>query len=165
MKEALLRTDKELQDIYQRHVKTIYRVCFAYMKNKADTEDAVQNTFMKLLGYKGRFQDEEHEKAWLIVTATNLCKDFLRHWWQKKEPLEAYENLCSQSPFEIDETLEAVLKLPDRYKTTIYLYYYEGYTSPEIARILHKPQSTIRNYLHEARKLLREKLGGEFNEE
>jgi RNA polymerase sigma-70 factor (ECF subfamily) len=135
------------------------------MKNKADTEDAVQNTFMKLFGYKGLFQNEEHEKAWLIVAAENLCKDFLRHWWRKNVPLTEYENLCSRSPFEIDETLEAVLSLPNKYKAAVYLYYYEGYTCIEIAGMLHKPHSTIRNYLHEARKILRERLGDDFNEE
>jgi len=57
------------------------------------------------------------------------------------------------------------MDLPDKYKTVVYLYYYEGYNSVEISKILHKPQSTIRNYLHEARNILREKLGGEFNAE
>ena len=60
-----------------------------------------------------------------------------------------------------DETLEAVMNLPDKYKTVVYLYYYEGYSSVEISRILSKPQSTIRNHLHEARNLLRTKLGNE----
>jgi len=165
MEKSLFRTDKEVGEIYERHVNTIYRICFAYMKNTADTEDAVQNTFVKLLKYNGKFQNEEHEKAWLIVTATNLCKDHFRHWWQKKEQLEDYENLCIESPFEIDETIEVVMTLPDKYKIVIYLYYYEGYTSTAIAGILQKPQSTIRNYLHEGRLILRKKLGGEFNEE
>jgi RNA polymerase sigma-70 factor (ECF subfamily) len=151
-------------EIYERHINTIYRICFTYMKNKADTEDAVQNTFIKLLKYKGRFENEEHEKAWLIVTASNLCKDYLRHWWQKREPIEDYEDLCGQSPYETDDILVTVLSLPVKYKTVIFLYYYEGYTSAEIAKILHKPKSTIRNYLHEGREILRKKLGGEFDE-
>jgi RNA polymerase sigma-70 factor (ECF subfamily) len=54
--------------------------------------------------------------------------------------------------------------LPNKYKTVVYLYYYEGYTTPEISNILQKPQSTIRNYLHEARGILKGKLGGDFNE-
>ena len=69
MEKYLLRTEKEVGEIYNRHVNSIYRICFTYMKNKADTEDAVQNTFVKLLKYSGEFQNEEHEKAWLIVTA------------------------------------------------------------------------------------------------
>lgn len=165
MAKSLLRTDKEIAEIYERHVKTIYRVCFAYMKNAADTEDIVQDAFVKLIRFNGVFQSIEHEKAWLIVTATNLCKDHLRHWWRKREDLADYENLQSVPPFEIDETFHTVMNLPNKYKTVIYLYYYEGYTSVEISKMLHKPQSTVRNHLYEARNILRQKLGGDLDEE
>jgi RNA polymerase sigma factor (sigma-70 family) len=166
MADTLLRTDKEIAEIYARHVDTVYRVCFAYLKNPADTEDMVQSTFLKLIEYKGQFNDEEHEKAWLIVTSTNMCKNLLKHWWRKRADIDECCGLYSgdQSPA-IDETLEAVLVLPEKYKTAVYLYYYEGYTSQEIAGMLHRPPSTIRNHLSEARKILRNKLGGEFNEE
>lgn len=165
MIKSLSRTDKEIAEIYSRHVKTIYRVCFTYMKNSADTEDIVQETFVKLIKSGGVFENEEHEKAWLIRTATNLCKDNLRHWWRKRENLEDYENTQGTDNFQVDNTLEAVMSLPDKYKTVVYLYYYDGYNSVEISSILSKPQSTIRNYLHEARNILRTKLGSDFNEE
>ena len=136
------------------------------MKNTADTEDAVQETFYQLIRKAPSFENGEHEKAWLIRTAGNLCKNSLRHWWRKRETLECRERPPGHETYpEIDETLNAVLELPDRYKTAVYLYYYEGYSSVEIASILGKPRSTVRNHLHEARGLLREKLGGDFNEE
>lgn len=165
MAKPLLRTNKEIAEIYERHVNTVYRVCFTYLKNTVDTEDVVQSTFVKLINYDNTFQSTEHEKAWLIVTATNLCKDFLRHWWHKRENIEAYDNSLNTQPFEIDETLSVVMDLPHKYKIVIYLYYYEGYTSVEISKMLNKPQSTIRNYLHEGRNILRQKLGGDFYEE
>ena len=74
---AVKRTKDDLYILYQRHVETVYRVCYLYMKNPQDTEDMVQSTFLKLLQYPGEFSDSEHEKAWLIVTASNLCKDQL----------------------------------------------------------------------------------------
>ncbi len=165
MAKSLSRTDKEIAEIYSRHVKTIYRVCFAYMKNAADTEDAVSDTFVKMIRSGVDFESEAHEKAWLIRTASNVCKDILKHWWRRRENLEDYEHLQGTGPVEADETLQAVMGLPEKYKTVVYLYYYEGYTSVEIAKILLKPQSTIRNYLHEARKVLRERLGSDLNEE
>ena len=165
MSRSLLRSDSEITDIYERHVSTVYRVCFSYMKNTADTEDMVQNTFIQMISSDMAFQSEEHEKAWLIVTASNLCKNHLRHWWQKRFNIDDYENVATTQPFEIDETLAVVMALPEKYKSTLYLYYYEGYTSTEIARLMKKPQSTIRNYLHRGRNILREKLGGEINEE
>lgn len=162
MANSLLRTDKEVAEIYQRHKNTIYRVCFAYMKNPVDAEDALQETFCRLIRAGGAFADKEHEKAWLIKVATNLCKNSLRHWWRRTVNLER-QNLEENTEPQIDGTLAAVLALPAKYKTVIYLYYYEGYNSTEIAKMLGKPQSTVRNHLSEARKALREKLGGDFS--
>ena len=164
MAKPLLRTDKEIADIYMRHGKMVYRVCFAYMKNSADTEDAVQETFYKLIRSGPAFENEEHEKAWLIRTAVNTCKNALKHWWRKRENIEDHEELAMAVPV-ADDTLTAVLELPEKYRVVVYMYYYEGYSSVEIAAILKKPQSTIRNYLHEARRLLRERLGEDIDEE
>ncbi len=164
MTKSLLRTNKEIAEVYKRQMKTVYRVCFAYMKNPPDTEDAVQDTFYKMIKSGLAFESEEHEKAWLIRTATNVCKNNVKHWFRKHMDLVNYENLLSMEHIEIDDIFEVVMGLPDKYKTVVYLYYYEGYKTPEISNILHKPQSTIRNYLYEARGILKEKLGGDFNE-
>ena len=156
-----MRTSKELTEIYERHKKMVYRVCFAYMKNPSDTEDAVQDVFCRLLNSPMLFEGHEHEKAWLIRVAQNVCRNVLRSWWRKRDSLEDYEHLPGKN-VQIDETLQVVMGLPDRYKTVVYLYYYEGYNSGEIAQLLDKKQSTILNHLHEARKVLRDKIGGAF---
>lgn len=161
MGRSLLRTDEELSQIYQRHAKTVYRVCFMYMKNSYDTEDMVQNTFLRLMKDRTRFENEEHEKAWLIRTATNLCKDHFRHWWNKRVGIEEAAERAVEDSITVDETLERVLNLPDKYKTVIYMYYYEGYSTVEIAEILGKKVSTVRSLLHEGRKLLRIEMEGD----
>ncbi len=165
MSEPMRRTDRQITEIYNRHVKTIYRVCFAYMKNPADTEDAVQETFYRMITKCPVFESEEHEKAWLIRTASNICRNTLRSWWRRHENIDDYHDPAGAQQIKSDDTFRAVMSLPDKYKTPVYLYYYEGYNSREIAVILKKPQSTIRNYLHEARAVLRERLGEEFDEE
>lgn len=162
MGHSLLRTDEELSRIYHRHVKTVYRVCFMYMKNSHDTEDMVQNTFLRLMRDNTRFESEEHEKAWLIRTATNLCKDHFRHWWTKRLGMDAVADVAAEDALVIDETLNKVLMLPSKYKTAVYLYYYEGYTTVEIAKILGKNASTVRSWLHAARKLLRVEMEGDM---
>jgi len=165
MASSLLRTNNEISEIYQRHVKTVYRVCFTYLKNPADTEDAVSNTFIKMLRSAPSFESRRHEEAWLVRTAVNVCKDFLKHWWQRRENLENYSNsLKTDGEIETGDVLDAIFRLPEKYKAVIYLYYYEGYSSPEIADALKKPKSTIRNYLHEARNALRDMIGDEFDE-
>ena len=165
MAKSLLRTNNEISEIYGRHVKTIYRVCYTYLKNSTDTEDIVSDTFIKMIKVGPVFESEEHEKAWLIRTATNCCKDFLKHWSRHNKDLSDYsETLKIESEYKDDVLLETICSLPDKYKTVIHLYYYEGYTSVQIAKIMQKPESTIRNYLHEARSILRNKLGGDFDE-
>jgi len=165
MPESLLRTDREISEIYLRHSKTVYRVCFAYMKNQNDTEDAVEETFYRMITKAPEFSSEEHEKAWLIRTATNICLDILKSWQRKNENIDDYIHIEVYDNTGTDEVLRAVTDLPEKYKTVVYLYYYEGYTSAEIAEILQKPKSTVRNYLHEARKILRERIGEDFYEE
>ena len=165
MSGSLLRTDKEIAEIYTRHSKMLYRVCFAYMKNAMDTEDAVQETFFHLVRSGPAFVSAEHEKAWLIRTVSNICKNALRHWWRKRENIEDFQDIQSGETVETDEVFHAVMDLPEKYKTVVYLYYYEGYTGAEIAGILNKPQSTIRNSLREARALLKERLGDSFYDE
>jgi len=165
MANSLSRTGKDIADIYNRHKDMAYRICFAYMKNSADTEDIIQEAFVRLIKAGVVFESTEHEKAWLIRTATNLCKNSLRHWWRKRENIDDHDNLQARNEFEVDDTFKEVMSLPDKYKTVVYLYYYEGYDSVEISEILNKPQSTIRYYLSNARKILRKKIGGDFGEE
>lgn len=77
-----------------------------YMKNKYDTEDMVQSTFVKLMNSKKEFTNTEHEKAWLIRTAINTCKDHYRGRWSKTIPIEQMADVTVEQPFEIDETLD-----------------------------------------------------------
>jgi len=165
MKETLRRTDKEITEIYMRHRQTVYRVCYAYMKNPADTEDAVQDTFVQMIRKGPVFENEEHEKAWLIRTAENVCRNVLRYWWRRHEDIDDHYDLQSPDHSEADSLMQTVMALPDKYKTVVYLYYYEGYSSAEIAGMLGRPQSTIRNYMTEARRLLKERSGEDFDEE
>ena len=159
---ALQRTGKQITEIYNRQLDTVYRICFSFMKNTADTEDMVQETFLRLIRSGIVFQSEEHEKAWLIVTASNLCKDNLKKWWRKTENIDDPGLALKQPPFEIDHVLAAVLKLPADQKTAVYMYYYEGYSTADIAAYLRCPQATVRSRLSRARRTLKMKLGGDF---
>ncbi len=147
----------QIKYYYEAYGDMIYRLSFAYMKNANDAEDVVQETFLRLIRQPDKFTSDEHIKAWLIVTASNYCKTMLSHWWNKRKEIEEVEEGIEKSDV-YSALLDAVLDLPNKYKATIFLYYYEGYTSKEIAKILHKPSGTIRSYLHTGRLLLKEKL-------
>lgn len=146
---------------YERNYKLVYRLCFTYMKNAAEAEDCTEDVFVKVLSGGYTFNDETHEKKWLTVTAMNLCKDRLRHWWRRKvTPIDDAPELVDESAGLYDETLDIVMKLPEKYKDVIYLYYYMDCKTDEIAQMLKKPPSTVRNHLKEARELLQRQIGG-----
>ena len=157
-------TDNEMTEIYNRNVLSVYRLCFSYLKNVTDTEDIVQETFVKAFTRDKAFENERHEKGWLIMTAGNMCKDLLSHWWRKNRNLDDYETLQTKAGFDIDETFIEIMKLPPKYKTVIYLYYYEEYSTREISEILKKNKSTVCSLLKRGREILKERLG-ENNEE
>ncbi len=150
--------EQEFTKVYERYVDDIFRLCFSFMKNQMDAEDVVQETFLKYFYSHKEFESPDHLKAWLIVTASNHCKDLLKQWWRKRKNLDDYEEAAGGEMVVADEMMELVMSLPEKYKTAVYLYYYEGYDSREIASLLHKPDSTIRTYLQKARKILKQEL-------
>ena len=159
---TLLRTNKEIMEIYDRQVDTVYRVCYAYMKNAPEAEDMTQETFLRLMSNGKPFADQRHEKAWLIRVTINACKDLLKSLFHRRTvPLDEILEQPAEMREDHKEVLEAVLSLPQKYREVVYLHYYEGYTAPEIGKILGKKANTVYTLLTRSRQLLREKLGGD----
>ena len=138
----------------------LLRIAMTRLSSPADAEDVVQEVFLKLLTTRPHFRDLEHEKAWLIITASNLCKDTLKKWWRKNENIDDYTSLPQERTETGNDVLDAILALPQDYKDVVYLYYYEGYTTAEIAAHQNCPESTVRSRLSRARKQLMTMLGG-----
>lgn len=146
----------------ERYADMVRRLCFVHLKNEADTEDIFQTVFLRYVTSDRRFESEEHEKAWFIRVTVNACRDLLRSFFRNRTvPQEEISALAAESPEEHREVLEAVLSLPSKYRDAVYLHYYEGYTAPEIGRLLGKNPNTVYTLLTRARTLLREKLGGD----
>lgn len=156
-----MRTACDIEAIFGRHFDTVYRLCYSYLGNAADAEDAAQSVFLKLVDKPRSFRSTEHEKAWLIVCASNFCKDVLKSAHRTKVvALPEYESDRMGTHDVIDDTIDAVLRLPVSYKDCVYLYYYEGYKTAEVAKMLGIPASTVRNRLRDARELLKRSLEG-----
>ena len=110
----------ELEALYRRHVKTVWNVCITLLRRPADAEDAVQETFVRLLRSNPEFESEEHEKAWLIRTAQNVCKNDLARARRRDVPLENAADAAHSAP-EIDETLAALRTLPKGQRAVVVL--------------------------------------------
>ncbi|WP_347565123.1 RNA polymerase sigma factor [Pseudoflavonifractor sp. 60] len=156
-----IRSQEEVASLYQRHVDMVYQICLMLMKNVPDAEDAVQTVFRKVMEYPKPFRDPEHERAWLIVTARNECRNQLKHWWRtRRESEEVFQGLTWEQP-EDGDIWESVLRLPEKYRLTLYLHYCQGYTAQETAEILGKNPSTVRTWLVQGRKELKKLLEAE----
>ncbi len=154
-------SQEEMAALYRRHVSMVYQICLMLLKNVPDAEDATQNVFRKVMEQDKPFRDPEHEKAWLIVTARNECRDQLKHWWRKNRESEtALLQVSSRQP-EDNGLKELIWELPEQDRLVLYLYYYQGYTAQEIAELLGKNPSTVRTWLVRARKKLKLRMEAE----
>ena len=132
-----------------------------HLKNHADTEDIFQTVFLKYALSSVVFEDKEQEKAWFIRVTLNACKDLLKSFFRSRTTsLDDIMERPAELPPDYREVLEAVLSLPQKYRDVVYLHYYEDYTAPQISRMLGKNVNTIYTLLSRAKKMLREKLGG-----
>lgn len=151
------------EETYRRQVSRVYRLCYVYLQNAADAEDAVQTVFLKLFEASIRFEDSEHEKAWLITATKNHCRDRLRAWWKRGrvdwDTLP--EPVAATSDADGGEVLAKLFALPEKYRIVLYLYYVEEYPVKEIAKMLGRNESTVRSQLERARNKFREELGGD----
>ena len=157
MAQGLL-SKEELASLYRRHFRMVYQICLVLMKNVPDAEDAAQTVFRRAMERGQPFRDPEHEKAWLIVAARNECKNQLKHWWRtRRAGEEALESLAWEDPWD-GEVWDQVAALPKPHRLVLYLHYYQGYTTGEIAEMLGENPSTVRSRLVQARKKLKLKL-------
>lgn len=160
-----MRAREETLKLYDLYGEMVFRICFIYLKNQQDAYDATQETFLKLLQDDKSFHSEEHAKAWLITVSSNICKNILKSFWHKNRAGSDALLLLSQESTNEDaehrEVLDAVLRLPQKYKDLVYLHFYEGYSIEEIAKMTGKKSSTLRSRLSKAKALLRDYLKDE----
>lgn len=150
-----MNIEKNIREAVIKYSDMLYKICLVILCNEQDVQDAIQDTFCKYLEKKPDFRDEEHEKAWLIKVAANICRDMIRfRVWHPKVPIDEVENILVAP--EQRETLKELLELPVKHKTVIYLHYVEGYPIKEIADILGITESAVKSRLLRGRKQMRD---------
>lgn len=155
---------RQIEALILKYEKTVYKLAYSYMKNRQDTDDIYQEVFLRFFRKKPEFESEEHEKAWFIRTTINCCKSYFLSGWVKRTMALEERTLGQEDSYEMEEQSElfyAVMDLPVKYRTVIHLFYYEGYTVKEIAKILEEKVTTITTRLSRGREQLREVLDAE----
>lgn len=157
--------------IVEKYSDMIYRAAFAYLGSAADAEDIVSDVLIKYLdaersGSSQQFTDEQHIKAWLLRVTINTCKDILKSYRVKNTvPLdispEAAADMALAETSDMKLDIEAALdSIPSEYRIVLFLYYYQDYSTKEIAKLLDMPKNTVVSKLSRGRKALRQKLTG-----
>ena len=151
-------TKEEFTCLAGKYMDTVFRVAMNYLKNKSDADDVTQNVLLKLYKSNNSFESEAHARHWLIRVTLNECKNLLRFPWQKHASLEDYAETLQMPESEHREMFNAVMALPTKYRIILYLYYYEGYATAEIAEFLQIPNGTVRTRLARGREQLKKIL-------
>ena len=151
-------TNEQFTALAKRYTDTVFRVAYNYIKSPQDAEDVTQNVFCKLLKERREFESDDHARRWLIRVTVNECKNLVRSKWWKMESYEDYAaTLTFENPSHSD-LHDAVMALPKKYRIAIYLHYFEGYSTGEIASILRIPKNTVCSHLKRGRELLKQTL-------
>jgi RNA polymerase sigma-70 factor (ECF subfamily) len=142
----------------QQYQDMVYRVALHCFGDPQDAEDAVQEVFLRLYTQDKSFDGEDHLRRWLIRVTVNVCRDTLRSPWRKRRvPLDAIPEPVFEQP-EQAELYREVMKLPEKYRTVLDLFYYEELSVKEIAEVLHLRPTAVTTRLSRARTQLKERL-------
>ena len=141
-------------EVMDRHGDRILRVAYSYLHNMEDAEDVLQDTLIKYMQSSPDFNGPEHEKAWLITVASNLSKNKIKYN-KVREADELSEELVGREEQDLAFVWEAVKQLPVKYREVVHLFYQEGYSTGEIAKILDRKEATVRSDLLRARTQLK----------
>lgn len=152
-----------LAELIDKHSTRVLRTAYMYVHDRQRAEDICQDVFIKLYQTNPAFESDEHEKAWILRVTINKCKDYLKSFWSKRIVLDDTKQQTESSrdtaeivsdKEEAKQLLDAVMALPESFKTPIILYYYQHLNSAEIAKIMQTPEATVRSRLKRGRAKL-----------
>ncbi len=153
-----------ISSVVEKYSDMVFRTAYHALCDRHYAEDITQEVFLKLMRLLPDFDSDEHEKAWLLKVTLNMCKTYNRKTYSHPTA-ELTENIVSRERFGQGPVTEAVMELPEKYRTVIYLHYFEGYKVAEIAEMLGKNPNTVSSLLMRARERLKNMLEGEFDDE
>lgn len=154
--------EQKVRRVVDEYSDMIKRISYNYLQQTYDSEDICQTVFLKYMTSSISFDNREHEKAWMIRTTINACHDLRKNaFFRKTVPLDEASEKEAQK-VQNSEILEEIARLPVNYRTAIYLYYYEEYSTEEIADIMGKRKTAVSKYLSRGRKILKDTLSDEY---
>lgn len=144
-----------IEEPFHKYKDAVYRLALSYTKSPAEAEDVCQSVFLKMMEQRSIAPGKE--KAWLLQTTANTCRNLLRSsWWRKTDALD--DGIPAGISPEYADVYQAVMALEPKYRVVIYLRYYEEFSTKEIAQLLHISQSAVTTRLSRGREMLKTTL-------
>lgn len=158
MKDDVSGFNARAEELLERYAGLVYRLAFARTRRRDAADDIFQEVFLRYVAKGPDFESEEHARAWFCRVTVNCANSYWRNPFRRRtEPLEAAEHL--PAPETAESGLDACLdRLFPELRVVVHLYYYEGYSTPEIAGLLGKKESAVRMRLMRVRRQLRDYL-------
>ena len=157
-------TREQFTELAKLHMDMIFRLAFSRLKSRTDADDVTQTVLLRLYETKKVFENDEHLRYWLVRITLNECNKFWRYHQRHAEELSDYVDTLAFGEPEHRDLFEAVMALDTKYRVVILLYYYEGYSVAEIAKLLHLPQGTVGTRLKRAKERLKTELTKEASQ-
>lgn len=155
-------TEEKFIQAVKRNSQRLFVIAFSYLKNKHDSEDALQNTFLKLWKSKIEFDDDLGIDKWLTKVLVNDCKNFFNlSFRQNKSIEEVYDVSTFDKYFNVD-LYNAVMSLNKKERLCVILFYYDDLTISDISKVTGIKESTVKSLLKRSRNKLKLKLGDEW---
>lgn len=149
---------EEFTAFAEKYMDTIYRVAYSWTKNSDDANDVTQDVLIQLYKTTKEFESDSHLKNWLIKVTVNQCKMLFRSTWSKMEDIGEYADTLGFEEKSHLDLFRAVMNLDKKYRVPLLLFYYEGYSTAEIASILGIPEKTVSTRLFRAKARLKDDL-------
>lgn len=156
------RINQQAERILDEYGNSILRLAYSYLHNMSDAEEILQETLIKVLKAAPVFENQTHEKAWLMRVAGNLSKNRIEYN-RIRSTDELQESLVADEQEDLSFVWEAVKSLPVKYREVIHLFYQEDCPTQQIAQILKVKETTVRSRLHRGREMLKEILKGAYD--
>ena len=165
-----LKTSESFEEVMKFYMPMVYRIAFSRLGSSHEAEDITQEVFLKYFRADISYNDEEHRKAWLIRCAINCTKTLVTSaWYRHRASDEGLDNMEEQgdipgSDGDIDKieqknaVMSAVMKLPEKYRTVIHLFYFEDMSVAQISKATGIREATVKSQLSRARDMLKPML-------
>ena len=148
-------TRERFAALAEKYMDMVFRVAYGYMRSSDDADDVTQEVLLRLYRTDTLFESEEHVKNWLIRVTVNQCKKVFRSPWRRVESIEDYASTLRFETAEDRGLFCGIMRLEQKYRVAVLMYYYEGYSTAQIARILDQKESTVRSRLKRGREKLK----------